>query len=135
TRSRSPYTPVFRSGRRSAGVQRQYTGTAGKITNCQIGVFCSYANPDRQRVLIDRELYLPESWFADPGRLVDAGVPEHTRFATKPELAWKMIERAADDPRSEEHTSELQSRENLVCRLLLEKKKENKKEEKQKISK
>src|SRR5690606_23952214 len=87
-----------KKGRRSAGVQRQYTGTAGKITNCQIGVFCSYANPDRQRVLIDRELYLPESWFADPGRLVDAGVPEHTRFATKPELAWKMIERAADDP-------------------------------------
>lgn len=91
-------TGFEKKGRRSAGVQRQYTGTAGKITNCQIGVFCSYANPDRQRVLIDRELYLPESWFADPGRLVDAGVPEHTRFATKPELAWKMIERAADDP-------------------------------------
>jgi SRSO17 transposase len=46
---------------------------------------------------IDRELYLPESWFADPGRLAEAGVPERTRFATKPELAWRMIERAADD--------------------------------------
>jgi SRSO17 transposase len=91
-------TGFEKKGRRSAGVQRQYTGTAGKITNCQIGVFCSYVNPDRQRVLIDRELYLPESWFADPGRLVDAGVGEHARFATKPELAWRMIERAADDP-------------------------------------
>jgi SRSO17 transposase len=61
-------TGFEKKGRRSAGVQRQYTGTAGKITNCQIGVFCSYANTDRKRVLIDRELYLPESWFAVPGR-------------------------------------------------------------------
>lgn len=91
-------TGFEKKGRRSAGVQRQHTGTAGKITNCQIGVFCSNANPDRQRVLIDRELYLSGSWFADPGWLVDAGVPEHTRFATKPELAWRMIERAAGDP-------------------------------------
>ena len=61
-------------------MQRQYTGTAGKITNCQIGVFCSYVNPDRQRVLIDRELYLPESWFADPVRLAGAGGPAGTVF-------------------------------------------------------
>ncbi|GII76664.1 hypothetical protein Sru01_16460 [Sphaerisporangium rufum] len=54
-------------------MQRQYTGTAGKITNCRIGVFCSYVTPDRQRVLIDRELYLPESWFGAPDRLADAG--------------------------------------------------------------
>jgi SRSO17 transposase len=91
-------TGFEKKGRRSAGVQRQYTGTAGKITNCQIGVFCSYVNPDRRRVLLDRGLYLPESWFSGPGRLVDAGVPEHRRFATKPELAWRMIERACDDP-------------------------------------
>jgi SRSO17 transposase len=91
-------TGFEKKGRRSAGVQRQYTGTAGKITNCQIGVFCSYVNPDRQRVLIDRELYLPESWFADPARLADAGVAAGTVFATKPELAWRMIERACDDP-------------------------------------
>ncbi|SFQ47840.1 SRSO17 transposase [Actinomadura madurae] len=91
-------TGFEKKGRRSAGVQRQYTGTAGKITNCQIGVFASYVNPDRQRVLIDRELYLPESWFAGPGRLADAGVPERARFAPKPELAWRMIERACDDP-------------------------------------
>ncbi|MDE3724843.1 IS701 family transposase [Nocardiopsis sp. N85] len=91
-------TGFEKKGRRSAGVQRQYTGTAGKITNCQIGVFCSYVDPDRQRVLIDRELYLPRSWFTDPDRLTDAGVPERAHFATKPELAWAMIERAADDP-------------------------------------
>lgn len=91
-------TGFEKKGRRSAGVQRQYTGTAGKITNCQIGVFCSYVSPDRQRVLIDRELYLPASWHEDPRRLAEAGVPDGTRFATKPELAWRMIERAADDP-------------------------------------
>jgi SRSO17 transposase len=91
-------TGFEKKGRRSAGVQRQYTGTAGKITNCQIGVFCSYVNPDRQRVLIDRELYLPESWFSDPARLADADVAAGKMFATKPELAWRMIERACDDP-------------------------------------
>jgi SRSO17 transposase len=91
-------TGFEKKGRCSAGVQRQYTGTAGKITNCQIGMFASYVNPDKQRVLIDRELYLPASWFADPNRLADAGVPAHAVFATKPELAWRMIERAADDP-------------------------------------
>lgn len=67
-------TGFEKSGRRSAGVQRQYTGTAGKITNCQIGVFLSYVDPGRHRVLIDRQLYLPKSWFAAPGRLTDAGV-------------------------------------------------------------
>ncbi|CAM4383097.1 IS701 family transposase [Nocardiopsis rhodophaea] len=91
-------TGFEKKGRRSAGVQRQYTGTAGKITNCQIGVFCSYVNPDQQRVLVDRELYVPESWFAEADRLVEAGIPQGTAFATKPELAWRMIERAADDP-------------------------------------
>jgi len=91
-------TGFEKKGRRSAGVQRQYTGTAGKITNCQIGVFCSYVNPERQRVPIDRELYVPRSWFADPDRLADAGVPNTAEFATKPELAWRMIQRAADDP-------------------------------------
>nr|BFE28673.1 hypothetical protein GCM10010200_009240 [Actinomadura rugatobispora] len=85
-------------GRRSAGVQRQYTGTVGKITNCQIGVFCSYVNPAKDRVLIDRELYPPESRLAGPERLAEAGVPDGTVFATKPELAWRMIERACDDP-------------------------------------
>ncbi|WP_372452542.1 IS701 family transposase, partial [Nonomuraea harbinensis] len=91
-------TGFEKKGRRSAGVQRQYTGTAGKITNCQVGVFASYLHPGRQRVLIDRELYVPASWFAAPGRLAEAGICEQVGFATKPELAWRMIERAADDP-------------------------------------
>ncbi|MFG1858012.1 transposase [Actinomadura geliboluensis] len=65
-----------KQGRRLAGVQRQYTGTAGKITNCRIGGFCSYVNPDRQPVPIDRELHPPKSRFADPDRLADAGVPD-----------------------------------------------------------
>ncbi|GAB2829285.1 hypothetical protein GCM10027176_36900 [Actinoallomurus bryophytorum] len=91
-------TGFEKKGRRSAGVQRQYTGTAGKITNCQIRVFCSYVNPDRQRVLIDRELYLPESWFANSARLADAGVAAGMVFSIKPEPAWWMIERACDDP-------------------------------------
>lgn len=91
-------TGFEKKGRRSAGVQRQYTGTAGKITNCQVAVFASYLHPGRQRVLIDRELYVPASWFTEPGRLAEAGIPEHAEFATKPELAWRMIERAADDP-------------------------------------
>jgi SRSO17 transposase len=90
-------TGFEKAGRRSAGVQRQYTGTAGKITNCQIGVFLSYVDPGRHRVLIDRELYLPRSWFAAPDRLTDAAVPDGVAFATKPEQAWAMIERDADD--------------------------------------
>jgi SRSO17 transposase len=92
-------TGFEKSGRHSAGVQRQYTGTAGKITNCQIGTFLSYVDPDRHRVLIDRELYVPKSWFADGERLEEAGIDgEQARFATKPQQAWAMIERAADDP-------------------------------------
>ena len=90
-------TGFLKTGRRSVGVQRQYTGTAGKITNCQIGVFLSYVDPGRHRVLVDRELYLPKSWFAVPDRLTDAGVGDDLAFATKPEQAWTMIERAADD--------------------------------------
>jgi hypothetical protein len=62
-------TGFEKKGRRSAGVQRRYTGTAGKIINCRIGLFCSYVNPERQRVLIDRELYLPRSWFTGPDRI------------------------------------------------------------------
>ena len=80
-------TGFLKTGRRSVGVQRQYTGTAGKITNCQIGVFLSYVDPGRHRVLVDRELYLPKSWFAAPDRLTDAGVGDDLAFATKPEQA------------------------------------------------
>jgi SRSO17 transposase len=76
-------------------VQRQYSGTAGRIENCQLGVFLAYDSP-RGRVLIDRELYLPESWIADRTRCREAGVPEAVGFATKPELARRMLERALD---------------------------------------
>jgi SRSO17 transposase len=88
-------TGFEKSGACSAGVQRQYTGTAGKITNCQIGVFLAYAVPGGGRALIDRELYVPRSWAGDPERCAAAGIPAGTGFATKPQLARAMIERAA----------------------------------------
>jgi SRSO17 transposase len=86
-------TGFEKAGSRSAGVQRQYTGTAGKITNCQVGVFLAYAGP-KGRALIDRELYLPRSWTGDEARLAAAGVPGGTAFRTKPQLLRAMIERA-----------------------------------------
>lgn len=88
-------TGFLKKGDKSAGVQRQYSGTAGRIENCQIGVFLALAGP-RGRTLIDRELYLPQSWCDDPQRLRAADVPEDVRFATKPQLAQRMIERALD---------------------------------------
>src|SRR5258706_4668974 len=78
----------------SAGVARQYTGTAGRVENCQVGVFLAYAAPDGSRALIDRELYLPQKWAADRDRCERAGVPAGRPFATKPGLARQMIERA-----------------------------------------
>src|SRR4029077_6133539 len=80
-------------GDKSCGVQRQYSGTAGRIENCQIGVFLGYASRHGQ-ALIDRVLYLPQSWAGDPGRRAVAGVPEPIAFATKPQLAGMMLERA-----------------------------------------
>jgi SRSO17 transposase len=76
-----------------AGVQRLYTGTAGKITNCQLGVFLAYSGP-KGRALVDRELYLPRSWTGDRQRLAAAGVPEGTGFRAKPQLLELMIDRA-----------------------------------------
>ena len=87
-------TGFLKKGRMSAGVQRQYTGTAGRVENCQVGVFLAYASPDGSRALIDRELYLPEKWCDDRGRRARAGVPAGTGFATKPALARTMLERA-----------------------------------------
>ncbi|KAF0957977.1 IS701 family transposase ISRhosp2 [Rhodococcus sp. T7] len=80
---------------RSAGVARQYSGTAGRIENSQIGVFLAYAS-DRSRALIDRELYLPRAWTEDRERCRAAGIGDEVAFATKPELAQTMIERALD---------------------------------------
>jgi hypothetical protein len=87
-------TGFLKKGRMSAGVARQYTGTAGRVENCQVGVFLAYAAPDGSRALIDRELFLPEKWTADRDRCRLAGIPGDTGFETKPALAKKMVERA-----------------------------------------
>ncbi len=87
-------TGFLKKGRMSAGVQRQYTGTAGRVENAQVGVFLAYAGPGGSRALIDRELYLPQKWCEDRERCRGAGIPKGTGFATKPELARQMIEHA-----------------------------------------
>jgi SRSO17 transposase len=86
-------TGFLKKGVKSAGVARQYTGTAGRVENCQVGVFLTYAAP-RGRTFLDRELYLPEVWAGDAARRAEAGIPEEVRFATKPQLARRMIARA-----------------------------------------
>ncbi|MFC5059213.1 IS701 family transposase [Saccharothrix xinjiangensis] len=86
-------TGFLKKGTRSAGVQRQYSGTAGRTENCQVGVFLAYAS-DRGHALIDRELYLPESWTNDRDRCRAADVPDEVGFVTKPRRAMAMIERA-----------------------------------------
>jgi SRSO17 transposase len=92
-------TGFVKKGTKSVGVQRQYSGTAGRIENCQIGVFLGYASR-HGHALIDRALYLPEVWADDPARRRGAGVPETTAFATKPQLGRQMLSRAfaADVP-------------------------------------
>jgi len=86
-------TGFLKQGKASCGVGRQYTGSAGKITNCQIGVFACYVSR-HGHAFIDRALYLPKAWTDDPARMKAAHVPEKTAFATKPALAVGMIERA-----------------------------------------
>jgi SRSO17 transposase len=88
-------TGFIKKGTRSAGVARQYTGTTGKIDNCQIGVFLAYAT-DAGRALIDRELYLPRAWTDDRERARAAGIGDEVEFATKPELARRMLQRTLD---------------------------------------
>src|SRR5437763_1455779 len=88
-------TGDLKKGRSTVGVQRQYTGTAGRIENAQVGVYLGYATR-RGHALIDRELYLPRSWTDDPARCAAAGVPAAVGFATKPTLARALIERALD---------------------------------------
>jgi len=77
------------------GVQRHYTGTAGRIENAQVAVYLTYAAP-RGHALIDRALYLPRSWVDDPARCAAAGIPADVEFATKPALALRMIGAALD---------------------------------------
>ena len=83
-------TGFLQKGTRSAGVQRQYSGTAGRTENCQVGVFLAYASRFGH-ALIDRELYLPQSWMEDPQRCRAAGIPDHVEFTTKPRQAQAMI--------------------------------------------
>jgi len=84
-----------KKGTKSAGVQRQYSGTLGRIDNCQIATFLGYVTPVRDRVLLDRRLYMPkESWMADPARCAEAGVPPDLAFRTRPQQVQDMIESA-----------------------------------------
>jgi SRSO17 transposase len=86
-------TGFLKQGRASCGVGRQYTGSAGKIANCQIGVFAAYVS-HKGHACIDRALYLPKAWTDDPARRAAAHIPPGTAFATKPRLGREMIERA-----------------------------------------
>lgn len=88
-------TGFLKKGTKSAGVQRQYSGTAGRIENCQLGVFLTYTT-SKGRTLIDRELYLPKSWTDDRDRCQEAMVPDEVEFATKTVLAQHMLARALD---------------------------------------
>jgi SRSO17 transposase len=86
-------TGFLKKGTKSVGVKRQYTGTAGKVENCQVGVFLTYFAPGR-RTFLDRRLYLPKEWCADEQRRREAQVPADVTFKTKPELAVEMLEHA-----------------------------------------
>jgi SRSO17 transposase len=86
-------TGFLKKGRKSCGVARQYTGTAGATANCQVGVFLAYAT-ENGAAFIDRALYLPQEWAEDRARRTEADIPEETKFATKIELAQRMLARA-----------------------------------------
>src|SRR6185436_7050106 len=88
-------TGFLKKGEHSVGVARQYSGTAGRIENCQIGVFLAYASRYGQ-ALIDRRLYLPDAWAQDESKRAKAGVPQEVTFATKPEIARDLIAAALD---------------------------------------
>lgn len=88
-------TGFIKKGAKSVGVKRQYSGTAGRIENCQIGVFLAYASP-QGRAFLDRELYLPREWAEDEARRREAGVPGEVSFQTKPQLAKAMLQRALE---------------------------------------
>ena len=88
-------TGLLKKGAKPVGVQRQYSGTAGRIENCQVGVFLAYASP-QGRAFLDRELYLPREWAENWERRTEAGVPEAVTFQTKPQLARMMLERVIE---------------------------------------
>ena len=86
-------TGFLKKGKKSVGVARQYTGTAGDTVNCQVGVFLAYSS-EKGAAFFDRALYLPRAWTNDPARRAEAGVPEELVFRNKVELAKEMLERA-----------------------------------------
>src|SRR4051794_2698518 len=88
-------TGFLKKGRKSAGVARQYSGTAGRVENCQVGVFLAHAAA-AGRTFIDRELYLPRAWLEEPARCAEAGIGPQVEFQTKPELALVMLTRALE---------------------------------------
>jgi SRSO17 transposase len=88
-------TGFLKKGRHSAGVARQYSGTAGRVENCQVGVFLAYAT-DLGQTLLDRELYLPKEWTEDRERCRRSGIPDQRAVSTKPALAQQMLERSFD---------------------------------------
>lgn len=88
-------TGFLKKGTKSAGVARMYSGTAGRIENCQIGVFLAYAT-SKGHTLIDRELYLPQAWIDDRSRCREAHIPDEVEFATKPQLARQMLQHARE---------------------------------------
>lgn len=88
-------TGFLKKGKKSVGEQRQYSGTAGRVENCQIGVFLAYAT-EAGHTLVDRELYLPKSWTQDRERCREADVPEEVVFASKPQVAARMLWCALD---------------------------------------
>ncbi|MDL2318751.1 IS701 family transposase, partial [Eubacteriales bacterium OttesenSCG-928-A19] len=88
-------TGFLKQGKKSCGVKRQYSGTAGRIENCQVGVFITYAS-DRGHTMIDRALYLPQEWIEDKARRKASGIPEEVVFQTKPQMALSMLKRAQE---------------------------------------
>jgi SRSO17 transposase len=88
-------TGFLKKGTKSVGVKRQYSGTAGRVENCQVGVFLAYRS-SKGHAFLDRALYLPREWADDPARRIEAKVPESIAFATKPTLAREMLARALD---------------------------------------
>ena len=88
-------TGFLKKGKKSAGVMRQYSGTAGRVENCQVGVFLNYSG-GKGFSLIDRELYLPKEWIEDGQRCREAGIPEDTEFKTKVAMAIEMLKRASE---------------------------------------
>jgi SRSO17 transposase len=88
-------TGFIKKGTASAGVSRQYTGTLGKVDNCQVAVFAIYAS-HRGRALMDRELHIPKTWMDDPERCRAAGIPQEREFATKPQIARSLLTRLVE---------------------------------------